>query len=247
MPGRRILILGGTAEARVLANLLPRHGYEPVSSLAGVTANPNRPTGQLRIGGFGGAGGLANYCRDSGIAAIIDATHPFAAQISRHAFEAAQATGLPIARLERPGWTEAPGDCWLRVPDIAAAVRAIPENARVLLTIGRKEAGAFFGRADISGIARMIEPPLRQAPSTWTLRLARPPFLLRDELELMRSGSIDWLVCKDAGGESTRDKLEAARALRVSVIMISRPSKPKVPTACTPEDIFHLIRYFRIT
>jgi precorrin-6A/cobalt-precorrin-6A reductase len=201
----------------------------------------------LRIGGFGGTDGLVNYCRDSGIAAIIDATHPFAAQMSRHAFEASQVIGLPIARLERPGWTEEPGDRWLRVADIAAAVRVIPENARVLLTIGRKEAGAFFDRADISGVARMIEPPLGHVPPNWNVRLSRPPFTVAAERVLMVDEKIDCLVCKDAGGESTRAKLDAARELHISVIMISRPIKPKVPTAPTPEDIFHLIRHFRIT
>jgi precorrin-6A/cobalt-precorrin-6A reductase len=240
VPAKRILVLGGTAEARILAGLLLHHGYEPISSLAGVTANPHQPPGQVRKGGFGGAGGLADYCKHNMIAAIVDATHPFAAQISRHAFEAAQTLSMPIARLERPGWREQPGDRWLRVANIAAAVDAVPEDARVLLTIGRKEAHAFFGRPGISGIARMIEPPVEAVPPSWTVRLARPPFLLRDECELMKSESIDCLVCKDAGGDETRAKLDAARECGIPVVMISRPIKPSVPEAHTPEAVMAL-------
>ena len=240
MPAERILILGGTAEARILAGLLRHHGYEPISSLAGVTANPHQPPGKVRKGGFGGAAGLANYCKHNMIAAIVDATHPFAAQISRHAFEATQALSIPIARLERPGWREQPGDRWLRVADIAAAVDAVPENARVLLTIGRKEAGAFFRRSGISGIARMIEAPVEVVPPNWTVRLARPPFLLGDERELMKAEAIDCLVCKDAGGNETRAKLDAARECGIPVVMISRPIKPDVPAAHTPEAVMAL-------
>jgi precorrin-6A/cobalt-precorrin-6A reductase len=194
----------------------------------------------VRAGGFGGATGLADYCKDNAIAAIIDATHPFAAQISRHAFEAAQALRLPIARLERPGWREQPGDRWFRVADIAAAVDTVPENARVLLTIGRKEAGVFFRRPGISGIARMIEPPVGAVPSNWIIRLARPPFTLRDERELMRAESINCLVCKDAGGDDTRAKLDAARECGIPVVMIARPIKPSVPTAQTPQAVMTL-------
>lgn len=240
MPGKRILVLGGTAEARILAGLLLYHGYEPISSLAGVTANPHQPPGQVRKGGFGGADGLTRYCEDNMIAAIVDATHPFATQISRHAFDAAQTLNIPIARLERPGWREQPGDRWLRVADIAAAVDLVPENARVLLTIGRKQASAFFRRPGISGIARMIEPPGEAVPSNWTVRLARPPFLLRDERELMKSESIDCLVCKDAGGDETRAKLDAARECGIPVVMISRPIKPSVPAAQAPQAVMAL-------
>jgi precorrin-6A/cobalt-precorrin-6A reductase len=237
MPGKRILILGGTAEARVLAGVLLHRGHEPISSLAGVTAQPHQPEGRVRIGGFGGAAGLAQYCKENEIAAIADAAHPFAAQISRHAAEAAHALGLPITRLERPGWREQAGDRWLRVPDVASAIRAIPENARVLVTIGRKEAAAFFSRSGISGIARMIEPPADAVPSNWTVRLARPPFTLSDECDLIKAESIDCLVCKDAGGDSTRAKLDAARECGIPVVMIARPSKPNVPAAGTPEAV----------
>jgi precorrin-6A/cobalt-precorrin-6A reductase len=237
---KRILILGGTAEARILAGLLLQHGYEPISSLAGVTTNPHRPPGQVRQGGFGGAAGLARYCEDDKIAAIIDATHPFAARISRHAFEAAQMLSIPLARLERPGWEEQPSDRWLRVADIAAAVNAVAEQGRVLLTIGRKEAGAFFRHPRISGIARMIEPPAEAAPPNWTVRLSRPPFVLSDERDLIKAESIGCLVCKDAGGDSTRAKLDAARECGVPVVMFMRPIKPCVPTALSPDAVMAL-------
>jgi precorrin-6A/cobalt-precorrin-6A reductase len=239
--GKRILILGGTAEARVLASLLLRLGHEPISSLAGVTAQPNQPEGRVRIGGFGGTAGLAQYCKENEIVAVADAAHPFAAQISRHAAEAAHALGLPIVRLDRPGWLEQPGDRWFRVSDVASAVRAVPDNARVLLTIGRKEAAAFFERSGISGIARMIEPPTDPVPPNWTLLLVRPPFTLNDERALMRVESISCLVCKDAGGDNTRAKLDAARERGIPVIMITRPRKPNVLTADSPDAVGALL------
>jgi precorrin-6A/cobalt-precorrin-6A reductase len=147
---------------------------------------------------------------------------------------------MPIARLERPGWREQPGDRWLRVADIDAAVDAVPGNARVLLTIGRKEAGVFFKRSEISGIARMIEPPVGAVPLNWIVRLARPPFTFSDECELMKAESITYLVCKDAGGDDTRAKLDAARECGIPVVMITRPLKPSVPTAYTPEAVMAL-------
>jgi precorrin-6A/cobalt-precorrin-6A reductase len=247
VPGKRILLLGGTTEARDLAGLLLQEGFHPITSFAGVTTSPKQPLGEVRIGGFGGVGGLARYCSDATIAAIVDATHPFAGQISRHAAEVAHTLRLPIVRLERPGWTEGQGDRWRRVADIVSAVSTVPEGARVFLTIGRKEASAFFERLGISGVARMIESPPEPVPPNWKLILARPPFTLADECALMKAERIDCVVCKDAGGDGTRAKLDAARELYIPVIMVARPAKPKVPTVETPEAVGALLRDFRIT
>ena len=156
---RRVLILGGTAEARELAGLLSQAGFEPVTSLAGITQSPSQRPGEIRSGGFGGVEGLLRYVAAERFCALVDATHPFATTISNYAKEAAERSGLPLLRLERPAWAPERGDRWIEVANNFAAVSAIPPAARVLLTIGRKEILPYFARTDISGIARMIEPP----------------------------------------------------------------------------------------
>ena len=201
-----------------------------MTSLAGVTENPVVPEGEIRVGGFGGEEGLYTYIRDEGITAVADATHPFAAQISRHGFAAAQQAGIPYVRLERAAWTPLPADNWIDVPDIPLAVAALPQAARVLLTIGRKDILPFVERQDLSGVARMIERPLLDLPPCWELLLARPPFSVDAERNLMLNHKITHLITKNAGGKLTVAKLIAARALRIPVIMLERTLKPQAPT-----------------
>src|SRR5436309_1815209 len=148
MPGERILIFGGTAEARALAAALVEAGFKVVTSLAGVTTSPNLPEGEIRIGGLGGSAGIAAYALRENIAAIVDATHPFAAQISRHAHLAAVDRGLPCLRLERPAWRAETGDHWIEVPGMTQAVLVLPPSSRVMLTVGRKDLGLFLARQD---------------------------------------------------------------------------------------------------
>lgn len=226
----RVLILGGTAEGRSLADLLAEAGYAPVTSLAGVTRRPGDIRGETRIGGFGGAEGLARYLAAERFSTVVDATHPFAVAISRHAREAAQSCGLPLVRLERPAWRAEAGDRWIDVRGIEAAAAAIPSGAHILLTIGRKEVKPFLARSDISGVARMIEPVDTEVTANWRVLLARPPFHVEKELCLMRDHAITHLVTKNSGGEDTRAKLVAARMRGIEVVMIARPAKPEVPT-----------------
>ena len=230
MPRKRVLILGGTSDARILASELLAAGYEPVSSLAGVTQAPVLPAGDVRIGGFGGEEGLYIYLKGGNFAAIADATHPFAAQISQHGFTAAKRAGLPYLRFERQAWVPSTGDCWIPVADIKAAVACLPAGARIMLTIGRKEIAPFLARDDLSGVVRMIERTAIAVPAPWHLILARPPFKLEDETRLMITRGITHLVTKNAGGPQTEAKLQAARALGLRVIMIERPAKHKAPT-----------------
>ena len=242
-PARRdgkILILGGTAEARGAAEALVARGHDIVTSLAGVTRHPHEPAGKVRKGGFGGVDGLEAYIRQNGIVLLVDATHPFAAVMSAHAVEAAARAGIPCIRLERPAWKPRAGDRWLRVPDIGEAAEAVPQGGRVLLTIGRKEIAPFITRPDLSGLARMIEPPDTPLPPNWTLLLARPPFLVEAEQALMRDHGITMLVTKNSGGR-TEAKLEAARALGIPVIMIDRPAKPPAQTAQNVEGLVRLM------
>jgi len=229
MQNKRILILGGTSDARLLASELIAAGHDVVTSLAGVTEAPVLPKGAVRTGGFGGEEGLYAYLRDGGFAALADATHPFAAQISRHGFSAARRAGIPYLRLEREPWMSAAEDRWIGVPAIASAVDALPSGSRVLLTIGRKEIGPFLARGDISGVARMIEKSPLPLPPNWQLILARPPFSFEDERKLLHDQHISHLVTKNAGGAQTEAKLLAARALNLPVVMIARPAKPKAP------------------
>ena len=230
MRNRRILILGGTSDARILAAELIAAGYETVTSLAGVTEAPTMPKGEVRVGGFGGEEGIYAYLKDGIFAALADATHPFAAQISQHGFNAAQRAGLPYLRLEREPWQPAAGDHWIGVPNIAGAVAALPSDSRVMLTIGRKQIAPFLARGDISGVARMIEITPLPMPTKWQVILARPPFSFEAESDLLTKHRITHLVTKNAGGAQTEAKLAAARALGLPVIMIARPVKPKVQT-----------------
>jgi len=241
MPPRRILVLGGTRDARELAEALLAAGHAPVTSLAGVTEAPLLPPGEVRIGGFGGTDGLVEYLRGSGHSMVVDATHPFAARMSRQAAEACARLGIPLLRLERPAWEPQEGDRWLNVRTAEEAVAALPAGARVLLTIGRKEAEAFFARQDLSGIARMIELPPSPPPRQWQLLRERPPFSLVSETELMARNAITHLVSKNAGGSMTEAKLTAARDRRITVVMIARPDKPAVPRFATKSDILRAV------
>lgn len=237
----RILILGGTAEARDIAGLLCEAGYAPVTSLAGITRAPAAIRGETRQGGFGGPDGLARYLEEGRFLALVDATHPFAGVIPQHAKAAALRCGIPLLRLERPAWVKEPGERWTEVADNEAAAQALPSGARVLLTIGRKEVMPFLARPDLSGLARMIEPLQRQAPAAWQVLLARPPFSLDAELQLLADYSITHLVTKNSGGEETHAKLVAARMRGVEVVMIARPRKPDAHTVAEPRSVLILL------
>lgn len=242
MPNKRILILGGTSDARLLAGALLAAGYDIVTSLAGVTKEPSLPVGETRVGGFGGEEGLYNFVRSGNFAVVADATHPFAAQISQHGFNAAKRAGIAYLRLEREPWVTTADDHWVEVANIRGAVEALPSQARVMLTIGRKEIAPFLACGDLSGVVRMIESPLLSIPPNWRLILARPPFSLEDEHNLLIKHRITHLVTKNAGGPQTEAKLLAARASSLPVIMIARPAKPKVKTFASASDLVAALR-----
>ncbi len=230
MPSKRILILGGTGQARLLAAQLVDLGHDVTTSLAGVTEEPILPIGKLRQGGFGGAAGLEAYLKEMHIELLIDATHAFAARMSQNAFEAATLSDVRIMRLEQAAWTPIWKDHWIEVADMNAAVEACPMDAQVMLTIGRKDIAPFMARSDLGGLVRMIEKPDIAIPPGWTLQLERPPFFLKAEKQTMLEFSVTHLVTKNAGGKDMSTKLEAARVLQIPVIMIGRPVKPAVLT-----------------
>lgn len=238
----RILILGGTREARELAEYLEGDArYSPLTSLAGVTSTPARIAGELRTGGFGGVEGLKDFMRKKRIALMVDATHPFAVQISSNAAKASTQTGIPCLRLERPAWEEQKGDNWTHVKDIETAASAVPSEARALVTVGRQEVAAFFTREDIYVVARMIEPPDTTIPGNAGIILARPPFSQQQERALLKDKRITVLVSKNSGGGATYAKIKAARDLGLPVIMIDKPVKPTLTMASSMAEIVELI------
>ena len=220
----RLLLLGGTSEASELARRLAGRGdVEATLSLAGRTSRPAASPLPTRSGGFGGIEGLTRHLKENRIEALIDATHPFAAQMSAHAVAAAEAAGVPLAVLSRPAWTPGAGDDWREVESVEAAAETLGETPRrVFLTVGRLHVGAFREAPQHHYVLRSIDAPQDPPPSVEVV-LARPPFALDDELELMTSRRIDILVSKNSGGAATRAKLDAARRLGLPVVMVRRP------------------------
>ncbi|WP_020084377.1 cobalt-precorrin-6A reductase [Hyphomicrobium zavarzinii] len=224
----RILILGGTTEASALAKRLegdPR--FAPTLSLAGRTKAPATPGIAVRIGGFGGAEGLAQWLAQSKTEAVIDATHPFAAQISANANAATIQAGIPLCTVIRPPWQPVAGDRWQTVKTVEDAADSLGKTPRrVFLSIGRQTIGAFTRAPHHTYLARLIEPPdTAPLPPLLTLLQHRGPFDLASEIALLRSERIDVVVSKNSGGSATYAKIEAARTLGLPVIMIARPHK----------------------
>jgi precorrin-6A/cobalt-precorrin-6A reductase len=225
----RILILGGTGDAAELAAKLSLvNGVEVITSLAGRTRQPSIPIGIVRVGGFGGADGLVAYLREHQIDGLVDATHPFAAQISWNAAVAAKAANIPHLMLVRPAWDKVAGDDWIEVETIAAAAHAIPDRAtRIFLTIGRQELAFFAKLTNRWFLMRMIDSPTADAvvPPGEVL-CDRGPFSLDNERNLILHYNIDALVSKNSGGAATYAKIKAARELSIPVVMVQRPTMP---------------------
>ncbi|MFI9168920.1 cobalt-precorrin-6A reductase [Streptomyces lincolnensis] len=228
-----VLILGGTTEARELAALLTaRSGLRVTTSLAGRVSRPGTVTGDVRIGGFGGADGLADWLREQRVDALVDATHPFAESITANAARAAAATGVPSVVLRRPGWRPEPGDRWHPVASLAAAAALLPTlGRRVLLTTGRLGLAAFAHLTDLHFVVRSVELPDPPMPPHTEVLLARGPFTVADETALLGAHCIDVLVTKDSGGTATAAKLTAARHLALPVVVVRRPALPPGVTA----------------
>lgn len=241
---RSILILGGTAEAKALGHrLASRSGYEILLSLAGRTRTPAEQPVPVRIGGFGGAQGLADFIRETGIDLLIDATHPFAARISRNAAEAAMLSGVQILALRRPAWSRQAGDRWQDVANIAAAVTAldIPPR-RIFLTLGRQELLPFEAAPQHHYLIRSVDPvePPLAVPNAAYLT-SRGPFAEAEEARLLKEHGIEMIVAKNSGGPSSYGKIAAARALGIDVILIRQPDLPKVSSFVTIDDLLALL------
>ena len=220
---QKILILGGTAEARLLAAQLIEEGHSVTTSLAGRTIDPVLPEGEVRIGGFGGADGLAAYLRDEQFDRMIDATHPFARRISENAIKASAISGIPLEQRLRPRWQKQPGDRWKSVATLEAAAEALPQAATVFLALGRQYLEAFIRRNDCRFVIRMVDPP--ESPlgfSDHMLVLGKPASDPDREADLFTAHGITHLVCRNSGGPAGYAKIIAARRLALPVILIER-------------------------
>ncbi|PHR19989.1 MAG: cobalt-precorrin-6A reductase [Hoeflea sp.] len=230
MPGsaaaqETILILGGTREAADLAKELVASKPEAriITSLAGRTKEPAPLAGEVRTGGFGGIEGLMQYLRETGVTQLIDATHPFARQISANAVEAAKQAGVPLDIRTRKPWAKQPGDSWIEVETLEQARDTIPPRARVLLALGSQHIRLFASREDVHFVVRMIDPPEEPLDlPDHALVLGRPGDTPAVETMVLIAHSITHIVCRDSGGNAAYAKIEAARELGLPVIMVGR-------------------------
>ena len=234
-----VLILGGTAEARDLAARLETRGVPLTSSLAGRVSRPRLPVGPVRVGGFGGAEGLARWLAEHRVSAVVDATHPFATTMGAHAAQACSSLDLPLLRLARPGWGDHPdAGSWTWVDTHPAAREAADEVGGVpFVTTGRQTLHHHVDAwRDRPAVVRLVEPPDEPLPPAWTVLRSRGPYDLAGEESLVREHGITVLMTKDSGGSYTVAKLDAARSLGVPVVVVARPPRAEgVEQVSTPE------------
>lgn len=234
-----LLILGGTTEATALARAVAEAGITGTVSFAGRVDRPVRQPLPQRVGGFGGINGFATYLRAQKITHVVDATHPFAAQMSRNAIAACTQTHIPLVALTRAPWRAQTGDTWTHVPDIAAAAAALDcPPARVMLAVGRMHLGDFAPNPQHFYLLRLVDPPKGPLPFPNTrVLVSRGPFTLADDQTLMETHRIDLVVSKNAGGTGAYAKIEAARALGLPVLMIDRPAIPPRTEVAKPAEV----------
>jgi len=218
----KILIFGGTGEARALADRLVSLGHDVTTSLAGRTRDPLLPSGAVRSGGFGGPERLRDYLEQERFGLVVDATHPFAERISAGLPEAAAAAGIGLLTLQRPPWQPPQGAIWIGVRSVAEAVARIPDGARVLVTSGHAGLAEMAGRDGCHFLVRLIEPPLGPLPGNAMLILDRPPYTLAAEMALMQAQGITHMITKNSGGAQTRAKIDAAAALGIVSLVVER-------------------------
>ncbi|QHO78027.1 cobalt-precorrin-6A reductase [Bradyrhizobium sp. CCBAU 051011] len=239
------LILGGTSDANLLADAVARAGCDAIYSYGGRTRAPVNQPLPTRIGGFGGVNGLAEFIRREEITHLVDATHPFAAEMSRNAVAACEMTGTPLIALERAPWAKGTGDTWIEAADISSATAALPNNrARVFLAIGRQHIAPFSARPQHAYTLRFVDPPDGPLPfPDVDVIVSRGPFTLAGELEMMRARGIEWVVARNSGGAGARAKIDAARELGLPVVMLKRPELPDRPRVESVAEVMQWLRH----
>ncbi len=226
----KILLLAGTGEARRIARELAACGLDAVASLAGATRQPEPLALPTRVGGFGGEAGFRAYLADEGITAVLDATHPFAQRITERAARVCAELGIAYLQVLRPAWERRSGEHWTEISTPAQAAGHIAKGATVFLATGRQSLAQFSGLAGRRVLLRVIDPPTEPFPfEGGEYVIGRPPFSVAREKALFEALQVDWLVVKNSGGEGGRAKLDAARALGISVMVIGRPALPDAP------------------
>jgi precorrin-6A/cobalt-precorrin-6A reductase len=241
----RVLLLGGTAEASQIGRALAAAGVAGVYSYAGRTAMPVAQVLPTRVGGFGGVDGLADYIRHEQITHVIDATHPFASQISRNAVDACAKTATPLIAYLREPWMAGPGDDWRHVATVEEAAAALPDHpARIFLAIGRQHLQPFARQPQHFYLLRLVDAPVTALPlPDAEIVLARGPFTIDGDLALLRGHRITHIVARNAGGEGAKAKLAAARGLSLPVIMIDRPILPERRAAQNVDEIMRWLTH----
>ncbi|MEP3330907.1 cobalt-precorrin-6A reductase [Sedimentitalea sp.] len=239
-----LLILGGTTEASALARTVADAGLRAVLSYAGRVDKPRAQPIPVRVGGFGGVDGLAHYLRAEGVTHVVDATHPFAAQMSANAVAACAATDVPLIALTRAPWQAGPQDRWTLVPDIAAAVASLARPPRrVFLAVGRMHLAMFAAQPQHRYLLRLVDQPDGLPFPDCQVVVDRGPFTAEDDKDLMKNHDIDLVVSKNAGGTGARSKIDAARELGLPVLMIDRPAIPPRDEAQTPAQVMNWLAH----
>lgn len=232
-----ILVLAGTQEAREIAGLLVKRGQHVVTSLAGATRVPRLLEGEMRIGGFGGDAGFRDWLQLHKPTHIIDATHPFAARVSKRSARIAAGLRIPFVQVLRPEWEAKTGDRWIHVDRPEEAGQHVRSGARVFLATGRSTLEDYACLSECHLICRQIDAPTKPFPfPKGEFLMGRPPFETEDEIALFRELRVDWLIVKNAGGAASTAKLEAARALGLPVLMVKRPALLDCARVETPLD-----------
>ena len=241
-----LLLLAGTSEGREIATALHGQGVDFIASLAGATRQPAPLPGQVRTGGFGGEAAFRAFLAEHRIEGIIDATHAFAARMSERSARVARETGIAYLQVLRPQWQPQAGDRWTFIDAEHEARTHINPPARVFLATGRQTLAHFDNLADCTLISRQIDPPTNAFPfPKGEFLVGRPPFSAADEKALFARLSIDWLITKNAGGDSSATKLTAARDLGLPVIMINRPAQPDAERVTTAAQAITWARRFQ--
>jgi len=243
----RVLVLGGTLDASRLAQALAKAGVDGIFSYAGRTSAPIAQPLPTRVGGFGGVAGLQAFLQTERITHVVDATHPFAAQMSSNAVQACASAGVPLLALERPAWQAQSGDVWQHVPDIAAAVQALPtEPARVFLAIGRQHLAPFLACTQHWYLLRLVDPVLDLPAERGQVVLDRGPFTVEGDRTLLQAYGITHIVSKNSGGAGAQAKLTAARERSLPVILIDRPFIAARPTVGDVDQVLQWIAVARL-